>query len=52
MKFRMKFSDLNQAMQQIKSRIFSSRNYVTRTKNLYEVLACNRLSTAVSYLII
>lgn len=40
--------DMNLAMmQQITSRIFCRRNYVTRTRNLYEILGLSRLSTAV-----
>jgi DnaJ homolog subfamily C member 30 len=40
--------DINVAMQRISSRIFLRRSYVTRTKNLYEILGLNRNSTAVS----
>ena len=41
--------DINLAMQQITKRLFLRRNFVTRGKNLYEVLGLNRGSTQVSY---
>jgi hypothetical protein len=34
-------------MQQITTSILSRRNFVTRSRNLYEVLGLNRASTAV-----